>query len=183
MEKRKINCKFFQKTEKITDEKYIKNVKEYQCVFFKHFLVGFVLVVFLTFILSYFNWISSSRQIVVSSKIFEIVATIIGFLGILLGFILTALGVIISGVQNRFHNEQEGKKKGDLNLYWEYLVQTSKYIIFLLLYYILFFIICLSQVETILNLHGDIYLISWSILSTILICLLVFDRIFDFWTH
>lgn len=183
---KKYRCKDFrtkEKTKENLSEMVVKNVKEYRCMFFKQFFIGFVIVVILTFLFGSFDWFSYFINFKVSDKEFEIIATIIGFLGILLGFLLTALGIIVSGVQNRFTNEKDKKEKIKLNDYWKYLIIVSKTLIFLLLFYILFFIVCLALIDTFRQYNAQIYLISWSVLSTIMICYLVFDRIFDYYEN
>jgi uncharacterized membrane protein YidH (DUF202 family) len=184
--KKKYCCKDFKtkriKKEKLS-EKIVRNVKEYNFSFFKQFIFGFVMVAILTYILGYFKWFSSFINFEISDKEFEIIATIIGFLGILLGFLLTALGIIVSGVQNRYSNEKDSEEKAKLNDYWKYLIIVSKTVVFLLVGYILIYIICLTQIDTFRIYNAQLYLISWSVLSMILICYLVFDRVFDYYEN
>lgn len=166
------------------DERKIKKeVKEYRKQFLKQLIIGFCVVTVLTFCFGHFNFISNAINFKIPNKTFEIIVTIIGFLGILLGFILTALGVIISGIQSRFHNESNLTQKNKLNEYWKYLIGSSKSIIFLLLGYTLVFILCLPIIETVKQMDGEIYLLSWAILSTLFVCYIVFDRIFDYYEN
>jgi len=181
--KKKIDCRLFKKKSKTDSENVINCVKEYNCIFFKQFLIGFVIVLLLTFVIGHFYWFSHLINIKCSDKEFEIITTIIVFLGILLGFLMTALGIMISGVQNRFSNEKDTDKQAMLNDYWEYLVKISKTVILFLLIYILIFIVCITQIPTIRQYNAQIYLVTWCVLSTILICYLVFDRIFDYYRN
>jgi uncharacterized membrane protein YidH (DUF202 family) len=174
------NCKV-SKEKEVLSETLKKNVKEYKCGFVRDFFWGFLVVALITFLTGYLNWFSHWFKF--TDKEFEIIVTIIGFFGILLGFLLTALGIITFGVQNRFQNETDEGKKTKLNEYWKYLILVSKSVIFLILFYILAFIISLVFIETIKFHDLQQYLMSWSILSTILICILTFDRIFDYYEN
>ena len=165
------------------EEKIKKEVKDYNKKFLKQLLIGFLVVAIMTFCFGYFDFISRTINFKFPEKTFEIIVTIIGFLGILLGFLLTALGIIVSGVQTRFHSETKEKQKIKLNEYWLYIIKVSKSVMFLLLGYILTFIICLLMIETVENLNGEIYLLVWVVLSTLLVCYIVFDRIFDYYEN
>jgi len=183
---KKYRCKDFKtkkKNKEVLSDLVVKNVKEYHCSFFKHFFIGFGVVAILTFIFGFFDCVSNLINFKISDKEFEIIATIIGFLGILLGFLLTALGIIVSGVQNRFTNEKVKEEKDKLNDYWKYLIIVSKTVILLLLIYILIFIVCITLIDTFRQYNAQIYLITWSVLSTIMICYLVFDRIFEYYEN
>lgn len=174
------NCKVSREKEVLSD-KVKNNVKDYKCIFFRELIIGFFIVALITFLTGYLDWFS--QWIKVTEKEFEILVTIIGFLGILLGFLLTALGIIISGVQNRFQNEKNNTEKEKLNDYWKYLVIVSKLVIFLILFYIIVFIVLLTLLETFIFYDLQLYLMSWSVLSTILICYLTFDRIFEYYEN
>lgn len=164
-------------------EKVKKQIKEHNLKFIKQFVIGFIIVTFLTFTLGYFDWFTCFFDFKITDKIFEITATIIGLLGVLLGFTLTALGVIISGVQNRFQSETVIDTKTKLNEYWAYLIGVAKPTIFLLLGYTLTFTVCLTLTETFKLYNKEVYLIIWIILSTLLTCYIVFDRIFDYYEN